>query len=242
MAVAHVQTVKQEFDSTGGTTVSKSVTLTGGNLVIVGVCLVDTGSGNPTCSGVTWNGAALNQDKTQQTSTTDSRIYVFSLANIAGATANITITRNIALPRGCFFVIEVSGAATSSPADGAGASATGSSTNPASGNFTAGLTDDFWVGLFVNEATGADATIAAGSGWSIDATNGIHTSGTTGARSAMEYRANPVSAGPFNGNFTAATAAWSALVFAYKAASGGAAFIARTCEPILQAVVRSNYW
>lgn len=221
MAVAHVQTVKTARGFDGTSTLTRSITATSGNLLLAAVCIKDTGSGNPTCSGVTWNGAAMTQRITRQTSTTDSRIYIFSLANITGATANVVATLNSAGPVGALFVVEVSGAATSSEEDGVGASATGSSTNPASGNFTASAADDFWLACFVNEAAGSDATIAAGSGWTQDATNGRHTDGSAGARSGVEYRENPGSAGAFNGNFTAATGAWSAAVFAFKAAAGG---------------------
>jgi hypothetical protein len=220
MAVAHVQTLKQTSAGGGGTTITLGATLSSGNLLIVGVCVTDTGSGNPLVNSVTWNGVALSQRITRQAATTDTRIYIWALENVTGATANI-VANCTRLGRGTLFAIEVSGAATASADDGVGASATASGTNPASGNFTATNTDDFWVGLMANEATGVDATIAAGAGWSIDATNGIHTSGTGAVRAAMEYRANPGSAGAFNGNFTAATGPWAAAVFAFKAAAGG---------------------
>lgn len=220
MAVAHVQTLKQTSAGGGATTITLAATLTTGNLLVVGTCVTDTGSGNPLVNSVTWNGTGLTQKITRQASSTDTRIYIWALENITGASANI-VANCTRLGRGTMFAIEVSGAATSSIDDGVGASATGNSTNPASGNFTATNTDDFWAALMANEATGDDATIAAGSGWSIDSTNGIQTSGTGAVRAAMEYRANPGSAGAFNGNFTAATGIWAAAVFAFKAAAGG---------------------
>jgi len=222
MAVANAQTVVVRNHG-GGTTIATNITTGGANsLIIATVNLYEPGAGNPTCSGVAGTGAGsltFQNDITRQNTSGDSRIYKWSVIAATAGTYTITATHTLnAL--GVMYLEEVTGAATSSYTDGAGASATATGANPASGNFTGSVTDGYWSAGFLNENGSSDTTVAAGSGWTMDSTNGRTTDGTQDIVSGTEYRANPGSAGAFNGNFTAAGATWAAVVFVYKAASG----------------------
>jgi len=220
MAVAHVQTVSAN-DGDGGTTATgPSITTTAGNLLIGVLYGFDPGAGNPTCSAASWNSVAGTQAITKQAASTDSRIYIFYWENVAAFTgaATFTVSANAGWS---IFLTEVSGAATSSSLDGAGASAASTSTTPASGNFTAAASDSWWHAAFGAEISTGSITV--GSGWTIP-TNGTlqTTSGTGSPREAgVEYRANPGSTGPFTGDFTISSAAWAAAVVVFKVASGG---------------------
>lgn len=201
---------------------TSSYSFTAGSLIIVCVYTYDPGAGNPTVSSVQLDGStAFTQDLTRQNATGDSRLYIFSLENVAGGSHTIRVNKGNAADTLAVYTIEVTGAATTSPRDGVGASATNSGANPASGNFTASVSDGFWVGHFGNENSATDNTVSNGSGWSFDSTNGRNTN-PQDPISGVEWRANPGSPGAFNADFVAASAAWAAGVFVYKAAAGGA--------------------
>ena len=150
MAVAKAQnTVKSVSNSSSSPFTSGSITTSAGNLVIAGVCLFSPGGGNPLCTQVVFDGVTNTTPDIhkQHTVTTDSHMYLFSFPNVsAGAkTASVTVTR----PERCtIFLVEVSGAATSSVADGVGASAQGNSMNPASGNFTSTNTEILFANMY----------------------------------------------------------------------------------------------
>lgn len=224
MAVAHVQTVRTSDHTGVGTAVTLPSYSTGAAaLVLVAVAAHDGGAGNPTITQVQLDATTNSSpDKVQLASSGDSRGYIFSFPNVGSGAHTIIVTRSSAPVSIEAYVMEVSGAATSSPTDGAGSSTTGTSTNPASGNFTSSASDSFWLGFFMNENGGTDATVAAGSGWTMPADpNGRVTGATGGVVSGVEYRANPASTGPFNAQFTAASATWVALQQPYKVAGGG---------------------
>lgn len=230
MAVALVQTVRLVDHTGAANPVSQAFTVVNNAALIVAVVAqFDPGSGNPKCT-VTCDGAAMTLDRAQPalaTSTEDHRVSIFSLPNIASGSRPIAVSRFLgdgttaATTNFVLYILEISGAATSSHTDGAGSGATATGANPASGNFTASVSDGAWIAAFVNENASADATIAAGSGWTMDTTNGRNTAGSPDCISGIETRMNPGSTGAFNGNFTAASARYSAQEFVYKAAAGG---------------------
>lgn len=217
MAVAHVQTLSAADTDLGTTATGPSITTTAGNLLIATLFGFDPGSGNPTCSASSWNSTAGTQAITRQNGTTDSRVYVFYWMNIGGATSAPTFTVS-ASSRWIVIVTEVSGAATASALDGAGASATGSGTSAASGNFTGSVSDGFVYGAFGSEIATGTITSA---GWTIPANGTLQSSGGANLEAGVEYKANPGSAGPHNTDFAISSSAWAAAVVIFKAASGG---------------------
>jgi hypothetical protein len=219
----HVQTIKKVDHSGIGTDVVSAAfnTTVSHALLICGACLTDVGAGNPTSTGAFLDGGGganvFTQDKTVQLATGDSRLYLFSLADVTPGSHTVTVNRNSTNVTLSFFVTEASGAVSSSPQDGLTAgSGTGTGTSIASSNL-GGVTllDDFWIAVFMNEFAGAEGAIAATGAWTL--ANSETNSGGSDIVSGAAYIEN---AGTLTGaaTFTVANAAaWGVLAMAYKA-------------------------
>jgi|SoiMethySBSTD1v2_1073268.scaffolds.fasta_scaffold107423_2 hypothetical protein len=199
-----------------------SITLASASLVLGVFAGFEPGAGSPRLVATT--GCQLDATTNftvgiagQNSPDGDHAVGLWYLANAASGSHTVRFTLTSAQTDLTVYVMEVLGAATSSPADSAGASANGTSTTPATGNHVATNTDNFWIAAATSEST--TGTPANGTGWTIP-TNGSQT--TSGRkRSAVEYIANPGTATE-DGNFTGFTSAgWAALVMPFKAAAGG---------------------
>lgn len=221
MAVAHVQTIQYtEQGGADGVMTTGSITVSANALLIVGLATFDAGSGNTSAASVTLNGVTpFTEDRTDvATADTDHGISIWSLAGASAGTHTVTVTM---ASGGAHFdttiyVTEVSGALTSAGyLDGAGASATGSSTTPASGSMTGTATDFFYALALSESVTGTPA-----SSWGTIPANGSMTTASH-LRSAIAYLENPGSASQ-NGAFTGFTSApWACAIVAYKVGAGG---------------------
>jgi len=221
MPVAHVATLRNNVNTAGATLAGSSVTVNAGETLFVGIATYRA-AGTFTFSSVTWNGLPMTEDKTITIGpgTDIIRTSIFSLYVAAGATAAPQITCSASVDASTIFVMRSSGGATSSIQDGAGASQTGTSANPATGTGSAVNTDDFWVAMIGTDAGAVSNSWTAGSSFTIP-TNGAETNGSTNVSSAIEYLANP-------GSLTAAASAtmgggsatWGAVLMAYKSVSG----------------------
>ena len=211
-AVAHVQTSVTKEGSGDNNLTTAAMTVTAGSLLIVSANTW-TGAGEFAVSSVQLDGATdFTHDQTAA-SDAYSRVELWSLANVAGGSHTVTVTWAGGAPYKTVYLTEVSGAATSLPQDGAGATATGSGTSPSTGPFSATGTS-FWI---VAVGLGG-TTFTAGAGWTIP-TNG---SETDNLGTAIEYQANPGTS-PLTGDFTTATGAWGIIGMAYKVAPGAGA-------------------
>lgn len=222
MAVAHVQTLSANQNGAAATTmVSPSITITGGSLVLVGLVAFDPGTGSPNASSVVFNSGAQAFTRAigpRNSNDTDHSVEIWYLQNATGGTATVTATWPIAQV-GQIYVTEVSGAATASVVDGAGASAAGSSTAAATGSYSTTNSDDFWYAVVVSEVVAA-GVVTAGSGWTIPANGSQTTTGGNNVVGGVEYKANPATTSG-NGQFTVASGGWGVAGIAFKAASGG---------------------
>lgn len=109
-------------------------------------------------------------------------MFIYYLPNVASGSHSVTFNYPSSVAFKRWFVTRVAGAATSSPLDGAGANATGTSTSAASGTYTTVATS-FIYGLVC--AGSGVTTYTVGSGW---------TQGQQGAASFIglaEWKANP---------------------------------------------------
>ena len=218
---AHVQTIKS-VNSSGVTpyTTANSITLSQGSLLICVVCFTMPSVGAKAITSAVATGSLTMTKRIEDLAGAagDYGGTIFSLPNMAAGTYTVTITHGGTPNKQVVFLMEVSSAATSSEADGTGASATGPTTALNSGTM-AGVTktDDFWVAVGLSASAANPGTITAGTNWTIPA-NGTETNGTTNLLSSIEYRVDPGTTSG-NGTFTYPTAEWTALAFAFKNAS-----------------------
>lgn len=212
--------IASELTGADATQDTASITVAAGSLLVNTFASFDPGAGSPhltLTTGCTLDGSTnfTSGIAGQNSGSGDHAVGMWYLPNVG---AGSHFARNVftsAQTDTTLYLSEIIGAATSSVADGAGVSTSGTSTTPASGAFSASASDDAWIGAAMSES--ATGTPVAGSGW------GNLASMTTAShlRSAVEFIMNP-GATSENGNFTGFTSAgWAALVFAFKAAAGG---------------------
>lgn len=231
MAVAHVQTLKAHFHGSELTPATASMTFAaGGPLAIVTVLTYDTTTtvapSSVKLDATTSFAKAL--DSGDFASGSDHvRITIWYLENIASGAHTATATYASVFVS-TLFITEVSGAATSSAADGAGTFASGSTTTPASGSFTAANTDDFWWSAVTSAVWVNPATFTAGTGWTIPTpTSGSEeTDSSQWLCGAVEYIQNPGTASE-NGQWTTKSGLNIATVSAFKVAGGGGGVVVK---------------
>lgn len=218
-AVAHVQTVNASDNDTLTGLTGPTLTTSSGNLLAVVAYGYDPGLGNPTVTNVVFNSVTNATPDITVHGALDSRLYIFHFENIAAVTGAVTGTVSAAAVW-IVFAIEISGCATASALDGAGSSATGSSTAPAPGAFSAAATTGFTLSAFGAEiATGSITGLS--SPW-VTPTNGTKQDATVASREAgVQYQlASPASV---NGTWTISSAPWAACQVVYKVAAAGGA-------------------
>jgi hypothetical protein len=142
------------------------------------------------------------------------RVVLAYLPNVSAGAHTLTVTANGDMLNAVLITSEFSGVATSSPVDGAGASANGYGYTPNSGTFTTTNGSDLWVAVF----TGGTSTtsVTAGSGWTVP-NNGYATgTGSSFPECGLEYEiANSQTSG--SGSFTITSEPnWSAAAIAFK--------------------------
>lgn len=202
-AVAHVQTTKTTDNVASTTTTSGSITLTAGNLLAA--CIPYLPPGSETISSVQLDGSTSFTSVLSIKLDTTSGAAVYYLANVAGGSHTVTVTYSGAVTYDTIYLTEISGAKRTSPVDGAGASATGGSTTPASGNYTT-LGSSFAYGCIYDVNT---TTFTAGSGWTSPSSD---LTGTPG--SGVEYKAAPGTTTQ-NADATGDNVAWAAVGVAF---------------------------
>jgi len=141
-------------------------------------------------------------------------IQIFFLPNCAGGanTVTVSVTGLAVTTYKNLVIAEFIGVQHTSPEDGAGASASGSSTAPASGNFTV------TVGDLVIGFASSQGSIAANSGTSLG----------TDTYSMLEYQT--AASTTANTTFTASSGAWNAAGVAFKAGPPSPASINPTSD------------
>ena len=211
--VAHVQTVQGGSSSLGTTVSTGSFSTTAGNLLICAV--VGFLSGNPsdisTVATSTPQSLSLARRATKAENQGNEIWYV---ANLSGGSITVTATYASSLTFKSILCTEVSGAATSSPLDGAGVDANGNSTSCSTGSYSATSTS-FW---FASCAASSSGSFSVGGSWTIP-TNGSTTGDEPGA---VAYYANPGS-GSQTATFTIGSSGWIANGVAFLVAGAGGA-------------------
>ena len=210
MAVAHVQTAQTVSNTFRASETTASMTVSEGSLLIVAAAAWNAPPAI-TVSSVQLDGTTGFSFDKGVSHGSGGRIELWSFANVSAGAHTVTVTWASALTYKTVYLMEVSGTATSSVQDGAGASAVGDSGNPTTGAYNATATS-FWVSAV---ETGS-ISIVAGSGWTIP-TNGSEI-GTPG--SAIEHQANP-GVGTLTGDFTTDGSGWSVVGMAYLVAGAG---------------------
>lgn len=216
----HVATTKT-LDTDSGTTSAPTFTVANAAaLLIVGIVPYRGGSTPSVTSALLDGATAFSRDQHQAITIEDAHaVEIWSLGNISAGIHTINITYPASVNKVVIFITEVSGVATASWQDGAGAAASGPSAPPASGIGTAVRPDSFWYALAVTDSLSAGATVTAGSGWIIP-TNGSETDGSANNVCGCEYIEN-LGALTKNGNWTTMTqtAEWAAAVQAYRSSA-----------------------
>lgn len=220
-AVTHVATyVDANHTGTSPNTITGVVTQLG-DLVLCGSYVSETGAGHPTVTSVQLNGVtAFQADVDIELATGDSRVYIHSLANVAAGTHTVVVART-ALGNCTAFAMVVRGAATSAYTDGSNTwTGTGTSTTASTGARTAAAATDFWF-LMVGNETALNTTMAQISPWTIPANGSVVDGATPNAVAACAYIENPGTATETGQMTLGASAAWGAVMFAYKVLSAG---------------------
>jgi hypothetical protein len=193
--------------------------------IVVGVCLFDAGSGDPRVTSVALDltGTAFAEGHAhQQSPDTDHNVYQWYLAGVSSGSHQVRVVKTATAPNAGVIVSVFSGGATSSPLDGTGASANGTSTTPASGTLASQTqSDSLVVATLLTESTSASATVTQGTNYTIP-TNGSRTDGSGGIPvCGQEYRLNPGGTSN-NPGFTSDNVGWAEIGNAYKIAGGAA--------------------
>lgn len=215
-AVAHVATTEFNDGAASSTTlVSGSITTSAGELLVL---LVVSASQTTSTVGESGGGTFTKRGELQNGASASAAIW--SLPNASGGSHTYTVTFAGASAYDSAWLMRVSGAATSAELDGSCATATGSSTTPASGSFTTAGTS-FLAGVESSNDTSSAAT-TPGSGWT-QPTN--YASGVN--IGSVDYKANPGGTS-HTADFTTDTAGdWAAVGCGFKVA--GAAGGTRPC-------------
>lgn len=142
------------------------------------------------------------------------RVVLAYLPNVSAGAHTLTVTANGNMLNAVLIASEFSGVATSSPVDGAGASANGYGTTPSSGTFTTTNGSDLWVAVFTGGTT--TTSVTAGSGWTVPANGYATGTGSAYPECGFEYEiASSQTSG--SGSFTITSSPnWSAAAIAFK--------------------------
>jgi hypothetical protein len=208
-AVVHVQTINASDFSSGTTLTSGSFTTSAGDLLIAAIAYYDA----QTITSVKLDDAIDFTLNISQTHGSDNAIrgHIYSVPNVSSGSHTVTVTWSSAALFKMLFVTEVSGAATTTPVDGAGVSDYGNGTSCSSGSYVAAGTS-FWYGFAVAPNAGS---FTAGTGWTIP------TNGSDGSLfAAVEYKANPGSS-PQTADMTIGSTNWICLGIAYAVPTVG---------------------
>ena len=208
MAVAHVQTAQTVSNTFQISETTASMSVTEGSLLLIATATWNSAPGIAVASVQLDGTTGFSFDK-GASHAGGGRVELWSFANCPGGSHTVTVTWASALTYKAVFLMEVSGTATSSVQDGAGASATGDSGNPTTGAYNATGTS-FWVSA---TETGS-VSLVAGSGWTIPTNGDVLTLG------GIEYQANP-GVGTLTGDFTTDGSGWTIVGMAYLVAGAG---------------------
>jgi hypothetical protein len=165
--IAFDQTVQTDYSSGSSSFTSNSITTSGGDLLVAEVALYNW-QGVPDITSIKLDGTTsltINDDLTPAGG--GYRLVLATLPNVTAGTHTLTVTANGNMLNAVLIASEFSGVATSSPVDGAGASANGYGYTPNSGTFTATNGNDLWVAAFVGGTS--TTSVTAGSGWTVPA-------------------------------------------------------------------------
>lgn len=207
MAAAFVQSITTG-GSGGGTYVTNSITPTAGNTVVAVIGSYDGGGGPATVVSITLSGGG-SFSLAKASSGTVNRCEIWYLSNVAGGAQTATVTFSGSFGFQDVFLVELSGITNSSPVDGAGATATGTSTTPSSGAYTILATS---IAVGGTQAAGL-ASFTASAGWTTPA-SGVE-AGSSGA--AVHYRV-PGSTSVTSGGTLNDSRAWAETGVAFLAA------------------------
>lgn len=216
-AIAHVQTASDAPGTVSSDTLVYGSNVTAGSL-LVGVFRCGS-AGDPITVEDDLNGAWTQAGKHTQTNDGNAVIYIFYRANSAAGACTVTATLTAsAIFR--WIISEFSGAATSSPLDGATVSAEGDSTDLASGAKTPSADGALFI---CGGANTGGATYTAGTDFTIP-TNGVQAPGAGSQRVVLEYFIQSTAAS-HDGTITQSVSqGWAAILAVFKApAAGGAA-------------------
>ena len=194
-----------------------SLSVTAGNLIVVGVRTDDEGG---VVSSVTSNpGSQSCSEAIEQISQTAFWLDVWYCPNATGGSTTVTVNLTGTIGVGNRFAIaEYSGVATSSPVHGTPISAAGTSSTADAGDYTTTESNALlvlWAGTDGNDNFGPDATPPAG--WSKPYLGPDPGDGAD--KFAMAYRV-AATAGTYDAYFNNADDTWAAAAVAFEALGG----------------------